>query len=149
MSRPMAAVTAATTMRMAPKSSGVRLPGRPASSSSFISFLRASCGVERDSIAPIRSIIGRSRRSLKGFCSSTSSRVSGLSPPYTCRRWATRSAVLAVLAALRANPMNMIRIPMPITVTGSAVAIMPIAWPAMMFVAWPVTEALAIRCTGQ
>ena len=37
----------------------------------------------------------------------------------------------------------------PITVTGRAVAIIPIAWPAMMFVAWPVTEAFAIRCTGQ
>ena len=38
---------------------------------------------------------------------------------------------------------------MPITTTGSAVAIMPIAWPAMMFVACPVTDALAMRWTGQ
>ena len=39
--------------------------------------------------------------------------------------------------------------PTPITITGSAVDIMPIACPAMMFVAWPVTDALAIRWTGQ
>jgi len=30
-----------------------------------------------------------------------------------------------------------------------AVAIMPMACPAMMFVAWPVTDAFAMRCTGQ
>src|SRR6266704_6680504 len=39
--------------------------------------------------------------------------------------------------------------PVAITTTGSAVAIMPIDWPAMMLVAWPVTDAFAIRCTGQ
>ena len=39
--------------------------------------------------------------------------------------------------------------PAPITGTGSAVAIMPIAWPAMMLVAWPVTDAFAMRCTGR
>ena len=41
------------------------------------------------------------------------------------------------------------RIPVAITTTGSAVAIMPIAWPAMMLVACPVTDALAMRWTGQ
>ena len=40
-------------------------------------------------------------------------------------------------------------IPIPIVMTGSAVAIIPIAWPAMMLVAWPVSEAFAIRCTGR
>ena len=35
------------------------------------------------------------------------------------------------------------------TITGSAVAIMPIACPAMMFVACPVTDAFAMRWTGQ
>ena len=40
-------------------------------------------------------------------------------------------------------------IPAAMQTTGSAVAIMPIALPAMMLVAWPVTDCLAIRCTGQ
>ena len=41
------------------------------------------------------------------------------------------------------------RMPVAITITGSAVDIMPMACPAMMFVAWPVTDAFAMRCTGQ
>jgi hypothetical protein len=32
--------------------------------------------------------------------------------------------------------------------TGSAVACMPTASPAMMFVAWPVSDCSEIRCTG-
>ena len=38
--------------------------------------------------------------------------------------------------------------PAAITITGSAVACMPTARPAMMFVAWPVCEASAIALTG-
>ena len=38
---------------------------------------------------------------------------------------------------------------MAIVTTGRAVAIMPIADPAMMLVACPVTDCLAIRCTGR
>ena len=38
--------------------------------------------------------------------------------------------------------------PAAITITGSAVACMPTARPSMMFVAWPVCEALAIFFTG-
>ncbi len=34
------------------------------------------------------------------------------------------------------------------TITGSAVACMPIARPSMMFVAWPVSDAFAIAFTG-
>ena len=37
---------------------------------------------------------------------------------------------------------------MAITITGSAVARIPIARPSMMFVAWPVCEAFAIALTG-
>ena len=40
------------------------------------------------------------------------------------------------------------RMPATITITGAAVACMPIARPSMMFVAWPVCEALAIALTG-
>ena len=38
--------------------------------------------------------------------------------------------------------------PPAITMIGSAVASMPLARPAMMFVAWPVVEAFAIAFTG-
>ena len=38
--------------------------------------------------------------------------------------------------------------PAAITITGSAVACMPTARPSMMFVAWPVCEALEIDFTG-
>ena len=34
------------------------------------------------------------------------------------------------------------------TITGAAVACIPTARPSMMFVAWPVCEALAICLTG-
>ena len=34
------------------------------------------------------------------------------------------------------------------TITGSAVACMPTARPAMMLVAWPVVDCWAIRLTG-
>ena len=40
------------------------------------------------------------------------------------------------------------RIPIAITITGSAVACIPTARPSMMFVAWPVCEARAIDLTG-
>ena len=40
------------------------------------------------------------------------------------------------------------RIPTAITITGSAVACIPIARPSMMFVAWPVWDARAIALTG-
>ncbi len=40
------------------------------------------------------------------------------------------------------------RMPAPMTSTGRAVLIMPIAWPAMMLVAAPVVEARAISRTG-
>ena len=40
------------------------------------------------------------------------------------------------------------RIPIAITTTGSAVACIPTASPSMMFVAWPVRDALAIDLTG-
>ncbi len=36
----------------------------------------------------------------------------------------------------------------PITTIGAAVAFRPTARPAMMFVAWPVSDALAIFLTG-
>ena len=39
-------------------------------------------------------------------------------------------------------------IPTAIVITGSAVACMPTARPAMMFVAWPVCDASAIDLTG-
>ena len=38
--------------------------------------------------------------------------------------------------------------PATITITGSAVACMPIARPSMMFVACPVCDAFAIALTG-
>src|SRR5260370_828815 len=47
-SKPTAAPTAAATSRTAKKSSGVRLPGRPARSSLFMRSCRAFCGVERE-----------------------------------------------------------------------------------------------------
>ena len=39
--------------------------------------------------------------------------------------------------------------PAPITTTGRPVLSIPIAWPAMMLVAWPVVEARAMVRTGQ
>ena len=38
--------------------------------------------------------------------------------------------------------------PPAITITGKVVASMPLARPAMIFVAWPVVEAAAIFFTG-
>ena len=40
------------------------------------------------------------------------------------------------------------RLPVAMTITGSAVACMPTARPEMMFVAWPVCEAFAMSFTG-
>jgi hypothetical protein len=38
--------------------------------------------------------------------------------------------------------------PITITITGAAVACIPTASPSMMFVAWPVRDALEIDLTG-
>src|SRR5713101_5974093 len=110
-SKPIAAPTAAATKRTAKKSSGVRLPGRPARSSLFMRSCRAFCGVERDRKLPSFSIAGRKKRSLNGRASSTSSTVSGFSPPYTWRRCWTIWAVL--VCGVRAMPRKMMKIPTP------------------------------------
>src|SRR5712691_11341209 len=110
-SKPIAAPTAAATSRTAKKSSGVRLPGLPARSSLFMRSCRAFCGVERDRKVPSFSIIGRRNRSLNGLDSSTSSMVSGFSPPYTERRCWTICAVF--VCGVRARPKKMMKIPMP------------------------------------
>src|SRR6266849_1835703 len=110
-SKPIAAITAAATSRTAKKSSGVRLPGRPARSSLFMRSCRAFCGVERERKLPSFSIAGRKKRSLNGRASSTSSTVSGFSPPYTWRRCWTIWAVL--VCGVRAMPRKMMKIPTP------------------------------------
>src|SRR6266699_5622618 len=110
-SNPRAANTAAATSRTAPKSSGVRLPGRPASSSLFMRSWRAFAGVERDRKLPSFSMVGRRNRSVNGRCSSTSSMVSGFSPPYTERRCWTIWAVFT--CGVRAMPRKMMKIPRP------------------------------------
>src|SRR5713226_3418809 len=110
-SKPIAAPTAPATSRTAKKSSGVRLPGLPARSSLFMRSCRAFCGVERDRKLPSFSIIGRRNRSLNGLDSSTSSTVSGFSPPYTERRCWTICAVF--VCGVRAMPRKMMKIPMP------------------------------------
>src|SRR5713101_1447076 len=110
-SKPIAAPTAAATKRTAKKSSGVRLPGRPARSSLFMRSCRAFCGVERDRKVPSLSIAGRRNRSVNGLDSSTSSMVSGFSPPYTERRCWTICAVL--VCGVRAMPRKMMKIPRP------------------------------------
>ena len=46
-----------------------------------------------------------------------------------------------------AKPYEM-RIPTTMTIAGNAVACIETARPAIMLVAWPVIEALAIFCTG-
>src|SRR5712664_3930867 len=110
-SKPIAAPTAPATSRTAKKSSGVRLPGLPARSSLFMRSCRAFCGVERDRKVPSLSIIARRNRSLNGLDSSTSSMVSGFSPPYTERRCWTICAVL--VCGVRAMPRKMMKIPIP------------------------------------
>ena len=41
-----------------------------------------------------------------------------------------------------------VTVPTAITITGSAVACMPTARPAMMLVAWPVVDCWEMRLTG-
>src|SRR5437879_13739052 len=110
-SNPRAANTAAATSRTAPKSSGVRLPGRPASSSLFIRSCRAFAGVCVEKKLRSFSMLGRRNRSVNGRCSSTSSMVSGFSPPYTERRCCTIWAVFT--CGVRAMPKKMMKIPRP------------------------------------
>src|SRR5216683_2527564 len=88
-----------------------RKPGRPARSSLFMRSCRAFCGVERDRKVPSLSIAGRRNRSVNGLDSSTSSMVSGFSPPYTERRCWTICAVF--VCGVRAMPRKMMKIPMP------------------------------------